>query len=105
MNDALTPTVELTELPDPLPDDLVVLDVREQDEWEEGHIEGATHIPLGQLAQRTAELDPSRRTLVVCAVGGRSARATSYLVQSGHDAVNLDGGMTAWAATGRAVTR
>jgi rhodanese-related sulfurtransferase len=94
------PTVTVVDLPHPLPEDLHVLDVREELEWRHGHIEGATHIPLHQLPERIDEL-PERRTLVVCKVGGRSAQAVAYLAAQGHDVVNLDGGMLDWAAAGR----
>ena len=94
------PTVAIAGVPDPLPDGLAVLDVREQVEWDHGHIEGALHVPLMELPQRLADL-PEGQTLVVCKVGGRSAQAAGYLVQQGHDAVNLDGGMLDWEAAGR----
>ncbi len=94
------PTVTLDGVPHPLPDGLRVLDVREDVEWAHGHIDGATHIPLGDIPARLAEL-PDERTLVVCKAGGRSAQAAGYLLQHGHDVVNLDGGMLEWAAAGR----
>ena len=96
------PTVSITGVPDPLPEGLHVLDVREDDEWAFGHIEGAQHIPLMQLPSRLAEL-PVAQTLVVCKVGSRSAQATAYLVQHGYDAVNLEGGMFDWASAGRSM--
>ena len=94
------PTVSITGVPDPLPEGLPVLDVREDVEWAYGHIEGAVHIPLAQLPARISEV-PEGQVLVVCAVGGRSARAVAFLNQSGRDAVNLDGGMHDWDAAGR----
>ncbi len=103
MTDDGVPTTDVQAVPAPIPADLVVLDVREQHEWDAGHIDGAIHIPLGDLPLRVGELDPSTRTLVVCHVGGRSARATSWLHAQGHDVVNLAGGMDAWEATGRPV--
>ncbi|WP_307718971.1 rhodanese-like domain-containing protein [Nocardioides sp. LS1] len=96
------PTVTVDGVPDPIPDGLVVLDVREPVEWEHGHIDGAVHIPLMDLPERLTEL-PEGQTLVVCRVGGRSAQATGYLVQQGIDAVNLDGGMVEWADAGRSM--
>ena len=93
-------SVDVSGLPDPLPEDLHVLDVREDVEWVHGHIEGAQHIPLGQVPARVDEL-PAQRTLVVCKVGGRSAQAVAFLQAKGLDVVNLDGGMMDWAATGR----
>ena len=98
------PTVAIGGVPDPLPQGLVVLDVREQVEWDHGHIEGALHVPLMDLPQRVGELTEQlagRQTLVVCKVGGRSAQATGYLAQQGLDVVNLDGGMLDWEAAGR----
>ncbi len=91
----------VSELHDPLPADLVVLDVREPHEWAAGHVADAVHVPLGDLPGRVGELDPQARTLVVCHVGGRSARATAWLAQQGHDVTNLAGGMDAWEAAGR----
>jgi rhodanese-related sulfurtransferase len=74
--------------------------VRESWEWVAGHAPGAVHIPLGELPGRVDQV-PSGRVLVVCHVGARSARATVFLRQRGVDAVNLDGGLSAWAAAGR----
>jgi rhodanese-related sulfurtransferase len=82
-------------------DDAVVLDVREPDEWEGGHIPGALHIPLSDVPGRLGELPESGEVVVVCRSGGRSARATSWLNQNGYEAINLEGGMGAWASAGR----
>ena len=98
------PTVTIDGVPDPLPEGLAVLDVREPVEWTHGHIEGATHIPLMELPERLDEV-PVGQVLVVCKIGGRSAQAVGYLVQQGIDAVNLDGGMVEWAGAGRAMVR
>jgi rhodanese-related sulfurtransferase len=94
------PTVGVSGVPDPLPEGLAVLDVREVVEWQHGHIEGALHIPLGELADRLADV-PEVQTLVVCKVGARSAHAVGWLAQQGRDVVNLDGGMLDWEAAGR----
>lgn len=94
------PTVTVDQLPNPLPEGVTVLDVREPMEWVHGHIEGALHIPLGTLPVRLPEL-PEGQILVVCKVGGRSAQAVMWLQQQGHDVVNLDGGMLDWEAAGR----
>lgn len=94
------PTVTVAEVPDPIPDDVTVLDVREDEEWRQGHVEGAVHVPLMQLPGRLDEV-PEGQLLVVCKVGGRSMRAVDYLVRLGRDAVNLDGGMLEWVAAGR----
>ena len=84
--------------------DLQVVDVREDVEWAAGHIAGARHIPLGQLAARAGELDADRAIAVVCRSGNRSSRAVAALVSAGLAAQNVDGGMTAWALSGRPVT-
>jgi rhodanese-related sulfurtransferase len=78
----------------------LLLDVREGYEWDAGHVAGAVHIPLGQLVQRVNELPEDRQVVVVCRSGTRSARATAFLASSGLDAVNLAGGMKAWAEEG-----
>ena len=78
----------------------LVLDVREPDEYEEGHIEGAYLLPLGQLPRRVLEVPRDRPVVCICAVGGRSGRATEWLRSQGIDAVNLRGGMRAWMMAG-----
>lgn len=80
----------------------LLLDVREDDEWAAGHVAGAMHVPLGQLAERADEVPEHRQVVVVCRAGGRSARATEFLAASGFNAVNLAGGMRAWAEAGLA---
>ena len=94
------PSLTVAELPDPLPEGISVLDVREPVEWEHAHIEGAVHVPLQELTARLDEV-PAGRVVVVCKMGGRSAQATAYLSQQGLDVVNLDGGMIDWAESGR----
>jgi rhodanese-related sulfurtransferase len=81
----------------------VLLDVREPSEWQAGHAPGARHVPLGTLGSRLDALPRDRRVVVVCRSGNRSARATALLKRSGFDAVNLHGGMQAWASAGLAV--
>jgi rhodanese-related sulfurtransferase len=76
----------------------VLLDVREVDELAICQIPNNTHIPLGHLSQRAAELPSDRLIIVYCHHGGRSARATQWLVQNGFSEVaNLVGGIDAWA--------
>jgi rhodanese-related sulfurtransferase len=98
------PTAAVGGVPDPLPEGLLVLDVREDTEWVAGHVEGSVHVPLMQLQQRYAEdprLREAEQTLVVCRSGNRSAYAAAFLLQEGRDAVNLEGGLLAWQAAGR----
>jgi rhodanese-related sulfurtransferase len=83
----------------------VLLDVREADEWEAGHAPGAQWVPLGDLESARFRIPINRRIVCVCRSGVRSAKATAQLVQWGFDAVNMAGGMKAWAAQGLAVVR
>jgi glyoxylase-like metal-dependent hydrolase (beta-lactamase superfamily II)/rhodanese-related sulfurtransferase len=87
--------------------DLIVLDVRERDAYEEGHIAGARLLPRGQLELRVNQelTDPTRRILVCCEFGRVSTLATATLRQMGFQrAVALDGGMKAWREAGHALT-
>ncbi|SOC57527.1 rhodanese-like domain-containing protein [Ornithinimicrobium cerasi] len=94
-----------TVLPTDLPDDALVIDVREHDEWIAGHAPGAVHLPLGDIPARLDELPTTDESLpIVCRSGGRSGRAVQWLVQQGFDVVNVEGGMKAWHASGKAMT-
>ncbi|WP_228386699.1 rhodanese-like domain-containing protein [Ornithinicoccus halotolerans] len=85
-----------------LADDAVLLDVREQDEWDAGHAPGAVHVPMGEVPSRLGELPETDEPLpVVCRSGGRSGRAVQWLQRQGFDVVNVDGGMRAWAGAGK----
>jgi len=101
MMPAQVPSVTVPDLPAELPADVVLLDVREQDEWDAGHAPGAQHIPMSELAGRLGELPEGKDLLVICRSGGRSARVTAHLNEIGWDARNVDGGMQSWQATGR----
>ena len=98
-----TPEVSAAEAEALIIDGAYLLDVRELDEWEAGRAPLANHIPLGVLGSRLEELPKDKKIVVVCRSGGRSGVATDALVQSGFDALNLAGGMQAWAETGREV--
>ena len=83
---------------------ITVVDVREQSEWDAGHIAGAQLVPLSELEERAVELPLATRLLIVCHSGMRSLRATTFLRSRGVDAVNVEGGMMAWAASGGALS-
>lgn len=75
----------------------VLLDVRE--DWELGiaRVDGAVHIPMGDVPARLGELDPAREVVVLCRSGGRSAQVARYLERQGFSSVwNLAGGILAW---------
>jgi adenylyltransferase/sulfurtransferase len=78
-------------------EDVHVLDVREPNEYQICRIAGSTLIPLGELSNRTAELDRDRELIVHCKMGGRSAKAVALLQERGFTRVrNLTGGILAW---------
>ncbi|MGV8896564.1 MAG: rhodanese-like domain-containing protein [Rhodoglobus sp.] len=81
----------------------ILIDVREQDEWDAGHAPDAQFVPLSALQERASELPLDTRLLIVCHSGGRSLRAAGFLRSEGFDAVNVDGGMLAWAAAGGSI--
>lgn len=76
--------------------DLNVVDVREIDEFESGHIKGAEHIALGTIPTSLDKLDKSKEYHIMCLSGARSARASMYLAQQGFKIVNVMGGMSAY---------
>lgn len=80
--------------------DLHLLDVREPNEWQAGHIVGSQHIPLGQLRGRLGELPKDRTILAVCRSGSRSDSAARGLRTLGYTVENLEGGVTAWTQAG-----
>ena len=74
----------------------IVVDVREQSEWDAGHVPGAIHIPYENVRARAHELPIDRQIVTYCASGVRSSLAASILESSGHEVANLRGGFTAW---------
>jgi DMSO/TMAO reductase YedYZ molybdopterin-dependent catalytic subunit/rhodanese-related sulfurtransferase/glyoxylase-like metal-dependent hydrolase (beta-lactamase superfamily II) len=97
---ARTPQVSARAAGSLLEDGAVLLDVREPGEWQSGHAPQAILIPMGEVQARRHELPEAQRIVVVCRSGGRSAAITDTLRAHGYDAVNLTGGMCAWAAAG-----
>ena len=73
---------------------LSLVDVREVDEFEALHLEGAQNLPLSQLADIYDQLDKDLLHYVVCKSGMRSARACQFLAEQGYDVINVQGGMT-----------
>jgi glyoxylase-like metal-dependent hydrolase (beta-lactamase superfamily II) len=78
-------------------DDVVVLDVREPDEFEAWSIPASVNVPLGSVSSRLAELPRGAVIVTVCAVGTRAATASEQLARAGVDSLVLDGGMAAWS--------
>jgi rhodanese-related sulfurtransferase len=94
----LLPAVSPTEADRAHREGATLLDVREYDEWMAGHVDGAVHVPMSELPARVGSLDRTGRIVCICRSGNRSGQVTAWLVQQGFDAVNMTGGMRAWAA-------
>ena len=77
-----------------------LIDVREQDEWDAGHAADAHLLPMSRLSELVGEVPADSPVLIVCHSGGRSLRVTRALRNAGYDAINVVGGMTAWADAG-----
>jgi rhodanese-related sulfurtransferase len=73
-----------------------LVDVRAEHEWNAGHIGGAKHLPLAELAERTGEIDKDRPVVLYCRGGNRSTMATDALTDAGFDAVKLSEGIVGW---------
>jgi rhodanese-related sulfurtransferase len=84
-----------------LPADAVLIDVREDDEWQAGHAPDAQHLPMSRFVERLDEVPDAEPLYVICRSGSRSARVAAYLNQQGRQSVNVAGGMQSWAAGGR----
>lgn len=85
----------------PAPARPTLIDVREQQEWAAGHIEGARHIPLGELVERAAEVPRGQPVVLMCRAGVRSARGIAALEALGFDnLINLVDGFDGWQRCG-----
>jgi rhodanese-related sulfurtransferase len=94
---------DVADVPVTFDESTVLLDVREDDEWQRGHAAGALHIPMGDVPARIGEIDANATLYVVCHAGGRSLRVAQYLARNGYEPINVDGGMLSWAGAGRPV--
>ncbi|CAN5905517.1 hypothetical protein BH23ACT2_BH23ACT2_26490 [soil metagenome] len=83
--------------------DTPVLDVREPEEYVDGHVPGAVLMPLATVADRVGEVPTDREVLVICKSGGRSAKAAEHLRAQGVNAVNVAGGTQGWIDAGHRV--
>ncbi len=84
-------------------DDMLVLDVRDEDEFAEGHIPGSIHLPYGELPDRLGELPRDRAIAAICSGGKRSGLAASILQREGFERVVhvANGGVGTWRRSGR----
>lgn len=87
-------------------DDVYLLDVREQWEYDEGHIPGVTLLPMVEVPSRLDEIPTDKEVIVTCRTGNRSGQVTDFLRQNGFDNVhNMQGGIVAWEQAGYEVSR
>ena len=95
------PAITPSEVAAKVADGWMLLDVRTDEEWAQGRIDGSVHIPMDQVVSRLDEI--GEQVVCICAVGARSERVAQYLDHQGVEAVNLDGGIYGWAAEGKPV--
>jgi rhodanese-related sulfurtransferase len=114
--DASSTTINVSELPAEVDvetvneirnrENVLVLDVREQDEYDEKHIPGVTLLPMSEIQGRLGEIPKDKEVIVTCRSGNRSGQVTQFLSQNGFDNVhNMQGGIIAWEEAGFPVER
>jgi rhodanese-related sulfurtransferase len=97
------PAISVDELAGQIANRAVLVDVREQSEWDEGRVGGSRLIPLGEVVARVSEIPTDGPVYVICRSGVRSAEACAYLRTQGIDAFNVTGGVLAWLDSERTV--
>ncbi len=97
------PEVDVEEAAGRIEAGALLLDVRNQDEFDQERIPGSQFITLSELQERADELPKDREIVVQCKSGGRSAQAAAWLNRNGFNAVNLRGGIDDWKLAGRQV--
>ncbi len=101
----VVPEIDVDELDHSRATAAAVIDVRQPEEYDAGHVPGARLIPLSEVAGRLGEVPTDGEVLVICQTGGRSARATDFFRRQGIDARNVAGGTKAWVESGRPVVQ
>ncbi|MFN8016189.1 MAG: rhodanese-like domain-containing protein [Acidimicrobiia bacterium] len=96
MNQNALPEIDVNEALEKQSEGVVLLDVREKDEFEAGHAVGALNIPLSELKDRIDEIDQTVELNIICKSGGRSAQAVMALNSIGYSATNVKGGSLEW---------
>jgi rhodanese-related sulfurtransferase len=97
------PEIDVAELAELRSQGVPLIDVREPDEYEAGHVPGAHLVPLTTVPDRLDEVPSDGPVYVICAKGGRSLRAAEFYRSQGLDAINVAGGTTAWIDAGEPV--
>lgn len=103
MSDDAVPEIDVEELDRRRQAGAFVLDVRQADEYEAGHVPGAVLVPLDEIGPRQDLIPTDQPLLVICKSGGRSLAAATALRQAGYDATNVAGGTIAWIEAGKPV--
>ena len=98
------PEIDVSTLADLQARGATVIDVRNPDEYEAGHVPGARLIPLPEVPERVDEVPGDGPVYVICAMGGRSRKACELLQAQGRDVTNVAGGTKAWIEEGHTVT-
>ena len=97
------PQIDVAELEQRLAEGGTLLDVRNPDEYDEGHVPGAVLIPLPELPDRVDDVPAGDPLLIICQAGGRSQRAAEFLAAQGRSTMNVTGGTGTWIESGRPV--
>jgi rhodanese-related sulfurtransferase len=97
------PEIDVEELAARLDSGAVLVDVRQPDEYESGHVPSARLVPLGDVPERVDAFTGHDEVLVICRTGGRSRAACEFLIEQGVPAINVAGGTLAWLESGRDV--
>ncbi len=100
LESAGVPEVSVGELARSADGRVPVIDVREPDEYESGHVPGAKLVPMGEVVERVAEIPKGVPVYVICQSGGRSLKAARWYRARGIDARNVTGGTKAWIDAG-----
>jgi rhodanese-related sulfurtransferase len=100
VTDAAPKTISRAEAREMIDAGAQLVDVRADHEWEAGHLPGATHIALPELAARIGEIDKDKPVIIYCRTGNRSEMATVALAEAGYDAAKLAEGATGWEEEG-----
>ena len=96
--------IEVSQLAEKIAAGFKVVDVREMDEYTDGHIPGAIHVPLQTVPDNLESFRSDQDVFVVCQVGGRSGKACQYLIDQGvTNVVNVAGGTSGWILLGNGV--
>ncbi len=87
------PSVEPETLEDLLKEGYLLIDVREQDEWDAGHHKRANHLPMGEVVEKIDNFNNDKKYIFVCRSGARSGRVTNFMISKNIESYNLTGGM------------